>query len=339
MPTFAESIENTVKQSKKRTYSHRFVDQRNGYGTLPPRNIPECPWHPAWVVPRSPTVERSTRWYDRLMPSEIEANREAWNHWTARHLEAPFYDVEGFRRGVTSLKPIERAALGNVAGRSLLHLQCHFGLDTLSWARAGAHCVGVDFAPRAIEEARSLAIDLDLDARFVCADVLNLREHLDQRFDIVFTSYGVLWWLADLNRWAQVVADLLAPGGTFFVVEFHPLLYTLDNRGVALDGDYFRRVAPVRNVDQHSYAEVGTESKEVTTFGWNHPLGDVVTALLSAGLQLEYLREHDSSPFDCFPFTVPSSDGGPDRFVVRGCEGRIPMLFSIRATAPNVARQ
>ena len=160
--------------------------------------------------------------------SAVEAHRQLWDHWTGVHVGSRFYGVEGFEAGASTLCPVEVAEIGEVRGKSLLHLQCHFGLDTLSFARLGARVTGVDLSPKAIEIARGLAGKLGLDARFLACDLYRLGELLDERFDLVFTSYGVLPWLHDLGAWARLVARYLAPGGAFHLVEFHPLLDTFD---------------------------------------------------------------------------------------------------------------
>ena len=158
----------------------------------------------------------------------FESNRESWNKRTAVHKDSAFYDLDAFKKGRSSLNAIELEGLGDVSGRSLLHLQCHFGMDTLSWQRLGAQCVGVDLSDEAIKLAREINTELGLDARFVCCNVYDLPEHLDGSFDIVFTSYGTIGWLPDLDKWAAVVARYLTPGGVFYIADFHPVLWKMD---------------------------------------------------------------------------------------------------------------
>src|SRR5215471_11552990 len=162
-------------------------------------------------------------------------NRDAWDLRTRAHLGSTFYDVASFKAGRNTLRPPEREELGDVRGRTLLHLQCHFGLDTLSWARLGASVTGADFSEESIAVATSLAAELGLDARFVCADLYELPDVLDGQFDIVVTTYGVLSWLPDLDRWARVVAHFLRPGGTFCLVEIHPAIGLFDEVGGRLE--------------------------------------------------------------------------------------------------------
>ena len=151
-----------------------------------------------------------------------ESNRRLWNDWTALHEQAPTYDLAGFRAGKSSLKAMDVDALGDVAGKSLLHLQCHFGKDTLSWARLGARVTGLDFADRAIRLAQSLSAELGIPARFVLSDVYDAPAAVGEQYDVVYTSAGVLAWLGDLPRWGAVVAQCLQPGGVFYIREIHP---------------------------------------------------------------------------------------------------------------------
>ena len=170
------------------------------------------------------------------MPEEYsEANRRYWDGLVPRHFESEFYDVAGFKAGKSALKPTELEEIGDVRDRSLLHLMCHFGLDTLSWARLGARVTGVDFSGPAIKAARKLAEDCEIEAVFIESDVFKLPSRLDDQFDIVFTSYGVLFWLPDVVRWAQIVAQFLRPGGVFYIVEFHPVCGIFEQRQGATD--------------------------------------------------------------------------------------------------------
>ena len=257
------------------------------------------------------------------------ANRELWDAWTEINARSEFYDLEAFRAGASSLKPIELDELGDVRGKSLLHLQCHFGLDTLSWARMGARVTGVDFSQASIELARSLSGELDLPARFICSDVYDLPGRLQERFDIVFTSYGVIDWLRDLEPWARVIASSLRPGGTFYMVEFHPLALTVGDDGQAFRTSYFPSPEPIRTVESGSYADPKAELTRVS-YAWSHSLGEIVTALATAGLRLEYLHEFPYSPYDCFEFTVETE---PGKAVIPGLEDKAPLVFSLKACA------
>lgn len=260
----------------------------------------------------------------------LEANRELWDAWTDVNSRSDFYDLEAFRAGASSLKPIELEELGDVRDKTLLHLQCHFGLDTLSWARQGARVTGVDFSVAAIELARSLATELDLPARFVASDVFDLPNQLEGEFDIVFTSYGVIDWLQDLSAWGRIIASFLRPGGIFYMVEFHPVALTFSDDGRPFHHSYFPSRKPIRTVESGSYADPEADLTQVS-YVWSHSLSEVVTALTSAGLRLEYLHELPYSPYDCFDFT---SDAEPGKAVIPGFEDRVPLLFSLEASAP-----
>lgn len=261
------------------------------------------------------------------MDPYTETNRHLWNGWTTLHLASALYDLDGFRAGQSSLQDFEREELGDVAGKSLLHLQCHFGQDTLSLARLGAQVTGVDLSDRAIAEARKLSEELQLPATFIQSDVYALPDVLDETFDIVFTSYGVLSWLPDLDRWAQIIARYLRPGGIFYIVEFHPILGMFDDTGTCCVYPYFPQEEPLRFEARGSYADT-TAAFTHDAYEWPHSLGEIVTALLTAGLQLEYLHEFPYSPYNCFPFL---EERAPGRYVLRGHLHPVPHVFSIRA--------
>ena len=262
----------------------------------------------------------------------LAANRRLWDAWTPIHERSAFYDVEAFRRGETSLRSIELRELGDaVQGKSLLHLQCHFGLDTLSWARMGARVTGIDLSPKAIETARGLTTDLGLSAHFVACDVMRLRQEIRETFEIVYTSYGVLDWLEDLDRWGQVVAESLRPGGTFYMVEFHPVTGMLAADGRTIEHGYFRQEKPLAIAEKGTYADPEA-AVEGTSYVWSHGLAEVVGALVGAGLRIDHLHEFDESPYDCFPFT---REVAPGRATVPGMEGKIPLVYSLRASKPG----
>jgi len=159
----------------------------------------------------------------------FEANKQLWNRRTAVHKDSDFYDLAGFKAGKNSLTPVELEELGDVRGKSLLHLQCHFGIDTLSLARMGARCTGIDLSNDAIKLAKELNDELKLDATFICCNVYDTSKYVLEMFDIVFTSYGVIGWLPGLAPWAKVVAERLKPGGFFYMAEFHPVVWMFDD--------------------------------------------------------------------------------------------------------------
>ena len=220
------------------------------------------------------------------------ANRRLWNEWTSLHEGSAFYDVEGFKAGKETLRSIEVAELGDVSGKSLLHLMCHFGLDTLSWARRGAAVTGVDLSDRSITLAASLSRELGIPATFLCSDVEHLPGARSGEFDIVFSSYGVLHWLPDLGRWAEVIAHFLKPGGVFYLVEFHPFMRVFDTGSADLRATepYFYSPEPYRFEAKGSYA-AESDRAAFPGYMWDHGIGEVVTAVVAAVLKIEYLHE------------------------------------------------
>ncbi len=263
------------------------------------------------------------------METFFESNRKLWNARVNVHLNSPMYDMEGFRGGASSLKSIELDLLGSVEGKKILHLQCHFGQDTLSLARMGGEVTGIDFSDRAIQEARSIARELELPARFVCGNVLETDKLVGETFDLVYTSYGVLGWLPELAPWAAVVDRLLAPGGEFLIVEFHPVVHMLDEAMQYFKYPYFNRpVSPEVVSGTYADREAALEMEE---YFWNHSLAEVIEPLLGAGLEITHFSEYDYSPWDCFNRSVPSSDG----FQIEGLEGKLPMVFALKAKKPE----
>jgi SAM-dependent methyltransferase len=272
-------------------------------------------------------------------PDPVEENRRLWDARTPIHVASAFYDVDGFRAGRSSLRDLEVGEVGDVTGRSLLHLQCHFGLDTLSWARLGAAPVsGLDFSPVAVEAARALAAEVGLDCvvDFVEADVRDAPAALGgRRYDVVFTSYGVLTWLPSLAPWAEAVAACLAPGGFLYLAELHPATQVLsDEPGIEdLRIAYPYRTRPdepLRFLEPGTYADVDADI-ELPEHCWQHGLGDVVTALLDAGLVLEFLHEHDVTVYPQLPFLEQGDDGW---WRLPPSMPALPFLFSLRARRP-----
>ena len=265
------------------------------------------------------------------MDQRLALNRSNWNQRTPVHAGSNSYDLEGFRSGRQSLRPIELETVGDIAGRRLLHLQCHFGLDTISWARLGVRATGVDFSDRAIALARELNAEAGTDARFICSDVYGLSAVLKEQFDWVFTSYGVLAWLPDLVRWAQVVNRHLVPGGSFLIIDFHPLLGTFDvaPQGHRISYSYFHHELAIPG-NQPTYA--GGEQIESPCFEWQHSLGDVVSVLCDAGLVVESLTEYPFCHYRAFPHMVRGADGWW-RFPENN--DSIPQMFSIKARKPR----
>ncbi|MBL7802759.1 MAG: class I SAM-dependent methyltransferase [Saprospiraceae bacterium] len=256
----------------------------------------------------------------------FEANRQGWNLRTEVHKTSAFYDVENWKKGGISLTEIERRELGDVSGKKLLHLQCHFGQDTLSWARLGAEVTGCDLSDEAIRYARELSGELNLPAQFVCCNVYDLREHLQGQFDVVFTSYGTIGWLPELDTWGAVISHFLRPGGVFYIADFHPVLWMLDDRMEMLKYPYHNAgVIETEQVGTYAERYADIEYKE---YGWNHSLSEIINTLIAHGLRIEMLNEYPYSPYDCFDKTVKGDDGN---YRIRGLENVIPMVYSIRA--------
>ncbi|MFD8544930.1 class I SAM-dependent methyltransferase [Streptomyces sp. NPDC059649] len=266
-----------------------------------------------------------------------ETNRARWDERVAIHTASDFYDQERFRRVRDVLRDFEVAEVGDVTGRSLLHLQCHFGQDTLSWAHRGAaRVVGLDFSEPAVEAARELAAELGYGpdrAAFVAADVYDAVQAVpDASYDIVYTGIGALNWLPDLERWADTAASLVAPGGFLYLAEFHPLADTLDDgTGARIVHDYFSRDAWIDEVPG-TYADFDAPTVNNRSVEWQHPLGDVVSALAGAGLRIDFLHEHDMTMFQRFAALRPGDDG---YYRFPGDHPRVPLMYSLRASRPR----
>ena len=271
----------------------------------------------------------------------IQANRDLWDGWTELHVPSEFYDVDGFKLGRETLDAVELdgvlGAVGDIEGKSLLHLQCHFGLDSLSWARRGAIVTGVDFSEKAVAHARRLAGELALAARFICADVTDTQAVTaalgGERFDVVFTSHGVISWLPDLRPWAQTVAATLRPGGTFFLADSHPFCWMFDDEatqpGLRVRFDYADQ-APLRYEETGSYAVPDADLRGVS-YSWRHPFEEIVGSLIAAGLTITSLREYDYLFWRWFPWMTRDDEG---RYRLPEPLPRIPLMFSLTATGP-----
>ncbi|GGE35200.1 class I SAM-dependent methyltransferase [Sphingobacterium cellulitidis] len=256
-----------------------------------------------------------------------EINKQLWNQKTSSHVDSEFYNNAAFLAGKSSLNSIEIELLGDVTSKKILHLQCHFGQDTLSLARLGAHVTGIDLSDKAIEVAKEMNKQLNLDAEFICADVYDTPEELNEKFDIVYTSYGTIGWLPDLNRWAQVIQRCLKPNGKLVFVEFHPIVWMFDYDFSKFQYSYFN-IEPIIETQEGTYADrnANISAKEIS---WNHPLAEVFQGLLNNGLKIESFEEYNYSPYNCFNNTVEFELG---KFQIKSLEGKIPMLYSIVAS-------
>jgi SAM-dependent methyltransferase len=269
-----------------------------------------------------------------MFEKEMAANKRWWNGATPVHVRSRSYDVEGFRRGVTSLLPLEIGELGDVQGRSLLHLQCHFGLDTMSWARRGAVVTGIDFSSEAIATARELAAELAIPSRFIESNIYAAPDALHEKFDIAYTGYGALCWLPDLERWAEIIAHFLRPGGTLYIVESHPITELIDESvtdRVALTGRYFG-TGPIRCESPNTYTDSETPLQERVSYSWAHPLSEIVNSVISAGLRIEWLHESRLGYFRLHPLAEKRDDG---HWCFPEGVSDIPLVFSLRAHLPG----
>jgi SAM-dependent methyltransferase len=257
----------------------------------------------------------------------ININKSTWNDKVDVHIDSDFYDLEGFLNGKSTLNAIELELLGNVKGKKVLHLQCHFGQDTMTFSRMDAIATGVDFSEKAIEKAREINKQLNLNTTFICCDIYDLPNHLNEKFDIVFTSYGTIGWFPDLDKWAKVISQLLKPGGKFVMADFHPVVWMFDNDFREVLYNYFNTEAIIE-VESGTYAE---KEAPITTqsITWNHPVSELLNALISNGLELNCYNEFHYSPYNCFNQT---EEFEPNKFRIKHLENKIPMVYSLSAT-------
>lgn len=242
-------------------------------------------------------------------PAFFEANKILWNRRVSAHVDSDFYDMKSFMGGQTSLKKIEQDLLGDVNGKTLLHLQCHFGQDTLSWARKGAKVTGIDLSDKSIRTAKDLAVEMAIDASFIASNVYDISKYLDEQFDIVFTSYGSICWLPDLDEWARIIARHLKPGGTFLIADFHPQVLSLNWDTMLPEFPYFTTTSPIVEDAQGSYAMSREGHEPLKEYSWNHALSEIWNALTGAGLKVTDFKEYDFAPYNCFPGMVARAPG------------------------------
>lgn len=261
------------------------------------------------------------------MDDYLKINQNSWNAKVAYHLNSEFYDVPGFLNGETSLPSLDIELLGDVKGKSVLHLQCHFGQDSLSIARLGANVTGADLSDQAIETANSLAKQLQIDAKFVCCDIYDLPNHLEEKFDIVYTSYGVIGWLPDLNRWAEVIKHFLKPDGKLVFVEFHPFLWMFNEDFTKISYPYSSE-KPIVEEFEGTYADTSAPIKQEYVM-WNHSLSKVLNALRNQNLKIQHFEEHTYSPWPCFPEVTEIAK---KNFIVPNLGAYAPYIYSVVAT-------
>jgi SAM-dependent methyltransferase len=269
------------------------------------------------------------------MIGEVDVNRARWDELARVHGQDDYYDVDGFLAGGCALTARERAevsaAVGGVAGVDLLHLQCHFGLGTLSWARLGARATGLDFSAVAVERARRLADAAGLTATFVRADAQHLPDQLAAAFDLVFASYGVLCWIADVSAWMRTAATAMRPGGKLVLVDVHPLAQMIDTADPITCGFPYQGGAPRRFRAAGSYASSATDLRNQETVQYPHGLGEIVTAAVGAGLRVDALTEYldADGPEGRRDHMVHSDDG---RWLLMVGGQPVPVQYALRAT-------
>jgi len=256
----------------------------------------------------------------------IKINKESWNNKTDIHYNSKFYDTPSFIKGRSSLNDIELNLLGDIKGKSILHLQCHFGQDTISLSRLGAKVTGIDFSSKAIDKAIKLNSITNTDASFICCDIYKLPQYLKEKFDIVYTSYGTIGWLPDLNKWASIVSRYLKPEGKLIFVEFHPVIWMFDDDFKKIKYDYFN-TGPILENQDGTYADPGAPINQ-DYVGWNHSISEVIKSLLNSNLEISLFDEYDYSPYNCFKDMVENPN---KRYRIKHLDRLIPMVYSLVA--------
>ena len=265
----------------------------------------------------------------------FDANKELWDEFARLHYETESdeYSVKSFLGGKTTLKSYELKEMGNVKGKSLLHLQCHFGLDTLSWAREGAKVTGIDISSEGIRLAKILAKQAKIEATFIESNLYDVPKVLSERFDIVYTSIGVLCWLNDLKEWGKIIASFLKPSGFFYIAESHPFSMVFDNETKDINDlqvfyNYFYDPKPMEFIADGSYASVGIKIEPKKEYEWTHSMSDIINSLIDAGLKIEFLNEYPFTVWSQFPFAERGPDG---LYRLKNQKAEIPLLFTLKA--------
>ncbi len=261
------------------------------------------------------------------MNKYLLANKKWWNDVTSIHLRSSLYDLENFKKGKSSLQSIELAEVGNVNGKNLLHLMCHFGMDTLSWARLGAQVTGVDLSNKAIKLAKKLSEEINSPATFKCYDIYELPKVMDKKFDVIFTSYGVLCWLSNIKKWAKIINHFLKAGGLFYIVDLHPFTNIL-SCDFKISYRYFEK-GPDIDDSEGTYADWSAPIKG-NTYLWSYTISDVVNALIGEGLKIDFVHEFPFTMYDQFPGFMEQNKKG--QYVLKNKKMQIPLLFSLKAT-------
>jgi SAM-dependent methyltransferase len=273
------------------------------------------------------------------MKEYLEANRKRWDELADHHFKGKYYNVDKFiNTDEISISDLILNEVGNVNNKTLLHLQCHFGKDTLSWARLGAQVTGVDFSSRAIQLAIQLSKKIDIQSTFIQSDIneLDSTNLKPSSFDIVFTSNGAIYWLPDLNKWAQFIATYLKPGGFFYIADSHPTGNIFDDerpdKKIRVRYPYFHQEKPLEFDEEGSYADEGLELHNTKEYGWIHNMGYIVNSLIDAGLRIDFIHEFPFVSWQMLPFLEEREEGWfylPDNFP------KLPLTFTLMATKPN----
>lgn len=253
-------------------------------------------------------------------------NKKWWNDITPVHAASALYNLDGFKKGNFSLQSIELRELGDVRGKSLLHLMCHFGMDSLSWAHKGAEVTGVDLSNRSITLAKKLSRDIGTPVTFICSDIYALPKRLHEKFDIIFMSYGVLLWLSNIKKWAKIIRHFLKPDGIFYIVEVHPFTNML-SADFTFDYKYLDK-GPYLDDSEGSYTD-WSKGQKGETYIWFYTISDVINALLYEKLHIEFLHEFPFTMYDQFPGLMKKNKKG--QYVLKNNKIQIPLLFSLKA--------
>ncbi len=256
----------------------------------------------------------------------LKTNKNSWNKRTELHYDSEFYDNDNFKKTGNSLNEIELEFLSEIKGKKILHLQCHFGQDSISLSKLGAEVTGVDLSDVAIAKAQNLAKEMGTDTKFICCDVYSLPKILNEKFDIVFSSYGTVGWLPNSNKWAEVISQFLNLGGKFVFAEFHPAVWMFDDAVEKVTYRYFNS-DPIVEEEEGTYTDKSADIKE-TCITWNHGLAEIFNALKNNGLQVTDFQEYDYSPYNCFQNL---EEFEPKKFRFKKHGNKLPMVYALVA--------
>jgi len=260
------------------------------------------------------------------MENYLDINRKLWNAKVDSHLKSDFYFVDEFVKGRTSLNSIELELLGDIKDQEILHLQCHFGQDSISLSRLGAKVTGVDFSDEAISAAKNLAKKCETDTKFIVSDVYELPNILEKKFDIVYTTYGTIGWLPDLKKWAKVISTFLKPGGKLIFVEFHPFIWMFNDDFTEIKYDYFQG-EPIIETSEGTYADQSAKIS-LQEVGWNHEISDVIQSLIDENLEIKNMQEYNYSPYSCFKNMIEIEKG---KYHIPQFGAKVPYVYSLVA--------